>query len=145
MFSKEKNGYMTIEAALVSPVIVIGIVFIIYTGFYLYDVCVIRQVSYVASLRASQQTDLTSTEMKEFAKNQLKELVEKKLLVIEEKKEEIKISSGKVKISMSAKVKMPFSLFLSEKLKIWEIKSEAEAVRVHPVKNIRIIRGSDGS
>lgn len=145
MFSEDKNGYMTIETSMVFPVIVMGVVFVIYVGFYLYDVSVIKQVSYVAALRASQQTDLTSSEIKAFAKNQLNSLADKKLLVIEEKKEEIEVSGGKVKVFMSAKVKMPFSILLSEKLKLWEIKSEAEAVRVNPVKIIRSIRGSDDS
>ena len=145
MLGKEKNGYMTVEAGMVMPLIVVGIVFLIYAGFYLYDVAVIRQISYAAALRASQQTDLTSSEMKTYAEKQLKDLMEKRLLVVEERNEEISVSSGKVVINVSAKVKMPFFVLLSEKLNLWKIKSEAEAVRVNPVKNIRIIRGSDGS
>ena len=113
MFSEDKNGYMTIEASMVFPVIVMGVVFVIYVGFYLYDVSVIKQVSYVAALRASQQTDLTSSEIKAFAKNQLNSLADKKLLVIEEKKEEIEVSGGKVKVFMSAKVlRKIFAVFL---------------------------------
>lgn len=145
MFRKEKRGYMTIEATMIMPLIIVGIVFIIYVGFYLYDVSVIRQISYVAALRASRQTDFTSAQMEQYAKNQLKELIDKRLLAVETWRDEIKVNSRTVRISVSAAVQMPFSGFISEKLDLWRIESEAEVTRINPVKYIRTLRGGNGS
>ena len=145
MFYKEKRGYMTLEATMIMPLIIVGIVFVIYISFYLYDASIIRQISYVAALRASQQMDYTAEQMENYAKKHLEEQLEKRLLAIKGREQEIKVSLGKVKIKMSATVDMPFSNFISEKLNLWKMESETEVIRVNPVKIIRSVRGSDGS
>lgn len=145
MVHKEKSGYMTIEASMIIPMIIMGIIFVIYVGFYLYDVSVIRQISYVAAMRAGQQKDFTEKEMRQYAKKQLKELLEERLLAVETWEEEIEVNFRKVRISVTAKVRMPFSGFATYKFGLWRISSTAEVTRVDPVKMIRIMRGSNDS
>lgn len=145
MSDKKKSGYMTIEATLIMPLIIMGIVFIIYIGFYLYDVSVIRQISYVAALRASEQLDFTDMEMKEYAKKQLSELKENRLLVIKTWEEKINVNNGRIKIRVSAQVAMPFQSVFLLYPGVWEIKSEAQAIKVNPVQIIWKLRGSDDS
>ena len=64
MCKRAKKAYMTIEAALIFPIILGGIVFTIYLGFYLYNASVIKQVSYIAALRGSQLTESASVQRK---------------------------------------------------------------------------------
>lgn len=145
MLDRQKRGYMTIEATLVMPFIVMGIVFIIYIGFYLYDVCIIRQISYVAALRTSKQLDFTETQMEGYARKQLEELRENRLLVIKKWEETIEVNMRKIEINIFAEVSMPFRFAFFQKLGMWEIKSEAQVIRVNPVEIIRKLRGSNDS
>lgn len=143
MLHKQKRGYMTIEAAFIIPFAVMGIVFIIYIGFYLYDVCIIRQISYIAALRASEQIDFTKGELEKYARKQLEELKKNRLLIIQNWEEKIDVNIKRIRINISAEVSMPFRFTLFEKLGMWEIKSNVQAIRVNPAGVIRNLRGSD--
>ncbi len=56
---REKNqnrymaGYMTVEATLIMPVVLYLCIFILYSGFYLYDRCVMKQDAFRAALKGS--------------------------------------------------------------------------------------------
>ena len=47
------EGYFTVEATLIMPIVLYVCVFIIYTGFYWYDRCLMRQDAYRAALAGS--------------------------------------------------------------------------------------------
>lgn len=140
MCEKEKNAYMTIEASLIIPFILGGIVFIIYLGLYLYNACVMKQAAYIAVLRGSQLTDASSGEVEIYVEQQLEKLLENQILARENIRQEIKVSAHKVKIGLNTDIKMPFAEFTSSVTELWKIKSEAEASRVNPVEIIRNVR-----
>ncbi|MCR4904398.1 MAG: hypothetical protein K6A23_16190 [Butyrivibrio sp.] len=56
MDKKGIDAYFTVEAALVIPMAIGTMVFIIYTCFYLYGRCILTQDIYIMSFRASQIT-----------------------------------------------------------------------------------------
>ncbi|MCL2253026.1 MAG: hypothetical protein FWC09_01155 [Lachnospiraceae bacterium] len=47
------NGYMTIEASLIMPLVIGTIMFLIFSAFFLYSKCVIIQDAYIKCYRAS--------------------------------------------------------------------------------------------
>lgn len=145
MYHKEKRAYATVEATMIMSAVITGIIFIIYVGFYLYDVCVIKQLSYVAALRATQQRDFSRSETEEYTKKQLEELLENRLLAVAEKSQEVKVDIHKVQIEIRAGIKMPVFDFISERLGFWNIKSVEKVTRINPVEIIRKVRGSDDS
>ena len=63
MFKKEKSAYITLETSLVLPLILGGIIFVLYIGFYLYNFATVKQVAYIAALRGSQTKDVSSAEI----------------------------------------------------------------------------------
>ena len=95
MCKKRKNAYMTLEASLVIPIVIGGIIFILFLGFYLYNVCVVKQGSYIAALRGSQLMDATSDEVEAYVQQQLENLVENQILAEEDIEKEISASTGK--------------------------------------------------
>ena len=140
MHKKEKNAYFTVEASLLMPLILGGIIFVIYLGIYLYDVCTLRQVSYIAVLRGSQLKDTSSEEIKNYADKQADQLMENQILAKENVQTEISVTKNKVKVNITAKITMPFAEFISEEIGLWNMENEAEAYRLDPVDIIRNVR-----
>ena len=59
--TKKVSGYFTVEAALLLPIIIMIIVFMIFLSFYCYDRCILEQCAYAAALRGSSNR-FTSTQ-----------------------------------------------------------------------------------
>lgn len=55
--NKKWNGYLTVEAAFIMPVILLLYLILIVCGFYLYNRCVISQDSYLVAFRGSRFTN----------------------------------------------------------------------------------------
>lgn len=145
MCKKEKRAYMTVEAALIVPMVVGGIIFILYLGFYLYNVCAVKQAAYIAALRGSQMKKASDDEVEMYVEQQLEQLLEKQLLTLNNWEKDINVSVWRVKVQITSDIKMPFSGLLSSITDIWKIEGKAEANRINPVEIIRGVRKTDGS
>ena len=144
MCKKEEQAYMTVEASLVLPTVIGGIIFILYLGIFLYNYCTINQTAYIAALRGSQIKNVSTDEIDNYVKKQIDELLFQNILAREEVKKEVSTSIGKVTVKMSTDVNIPFSDLLSAKIHIWEIKTEGYANRVNPIEIIRGVRKING-
>lgn len=60
MLNKKVNGYMTVEASFVMPVVLFLYLLVILLAFFLYNRCVISQDLYLLALRGSRFTDRSS-------------------------------------------------------------------------------------
>ena len=138
MCKKWEKAYMTVEAALVFPMILGGIVFIIYLGIYLYNASVMKQTAYIAALRGSQLITDSLAEVEEYVKEELDSLLDSKILTKESIQQEIKISHGKIKVKLSMNFTLPLVGEISSEL--IQIEKEAEVVRCRPVYFIRKVR-----
>ena len=93
MCKKEEQAYMTVEASLVLPTIIGGIIFILYLGIFLYNYCTINQTAYIAALRGSQIKNVSTDEIDNYVKKQIDELLFQQILARENiKKEMVTIS-----------------------------------------------------
>ena len=144
MCKKEEQAYMTVEASLVLPTIIGGIIFILYLGIFLYNYCTINQTAYIAALRGSQIKNVSTDEIDNYVKKQIDELLFQNILAREEVKKEVRTSIGKVTVKMSTDVNIPFTDLLSAKIHIWEIEIEGYANRVNPIEIIRGVRKING-
>jgi len=144
MCKKEEQAYMTVEASLVLPTVIGGIIFILYLGIFLYNYCTINQTAYIAALRGSQIKNVSTDEMDNYVKKQIDELLFQNILAREEVKKEVRTSIGKVTVKMSTDVNIPFTDLLSAKIHIWEIETEGYANRVNPIEIIRGVRKING-
>ncbi|MBQ3601943.1 MAG: pilus assembly protein [Lachnospiraceae bacterium] len=144
MCKMEEQAYMTVEASLVLPTVIGGIIFILYLGIFLYNYCTINQTAYIAALRGSQIKNVSTDEIDNYVKKQIDELLFQNILAREEVKKEVSTSIGKVTVKMSTDVNIPFSDLLSAKIHIWEIKTEGYANRVNPIEIIRGVRKING-
>ncbi|MBR4983350.1 MAG: pilus assembly protein [Lachnospiraceae bacterium] len=140
MDKRGKKAYMTIEAALVFPIVLSGIIFVIYLGFYLYNASVIRQMSYIAALRGSQLTQANSSQIKKYVEEQLQQLGKEKILGEGELVQDIVISFNEIKVKVEMKMEVPLMEGIPFVNRLWRIESEAKAGRINPVGIIRGVR-----
>jgi len=145
MFHKEKRAYMSMEAAMIMPMLIVVLVFILYIGFYFYDVCATSQFAYIAALRAGQQKEFTVEELEQYGKIQLIELLDNRLVAVDVWQEKIRVTARKIGVEVLAEIQMPFSNFISEKMGLWKININAEIIRTDPIKFIRNMRGKNDS
>ena len=140
MYKKETNAYFTVEASMLIPLILGVIIFVIYFGIYLYNVCTLKQSSYTAALRGSQMKNASNEEIKGYTQQQLNQLVEQQILAKEKLETRIYVTGNKVKVHTSTNITMPFAGFISKAVDFWKIENEAEASRIDPVDIIRNVR-----
>ena len=140
MCKKERNAYFTVEASMLMPFILGGIIFVIYLGIYLYNVCTLKQVSYIAALRGSQFKTASNEEIKSYTEQQLNQLLDHQVLAKEKLETKIHVTNSKVKVKITTKITTPFVEFISKAIDFWKIENEAEANRLNPVDIIRNVR-----
>ena len=77
------EAYFTVEAVLIFPIALYICIFIIYSGFYIYDRCVISQDAYRAALRGSSLYRQDNKEVYNAAEDTLKMLMTDKYIAAE--------------------------------------------------------------
>ena len=135
------NGYMTVEAALLIPMVWFSLFFVIFTGFFLYDRCIAEQDSKIIVMRASQEreTDEAKVIRKVMEKGEL--AGRKKLLFSNAVQKELQVSEDKAKIKISGRVNTILDSLVKEGfLSVFTYASEYEAEKNDPVQLIRTCR-----
>jgi Flp pilus assembly protein TadG len=131
------DGYLTTEAAMVMPLLLAGIVFTLYLGFYLYNVCLVRETAYTAALRGSLEQDMGTAALKDYTEKQLDELLSGRLLAASAAEKEVKVSLTRVTVRVSLSMDMPFSAFISPLTRLWTYTATASAKRLRPTAILR--------
>lgn len=145
MYEGKKKAYMTVEASLVMPMILGGIVLVICLGMYLYNVCTLQQAVYIAALRGSQQLGMSAEEVKEYTDRQLELLLEGQILAKSGLERTVCVSSRRVEARTEMKSQMPFFQGLLSVTEVWTIEKTGKADRINPVDIIRNKRRFYGS
>ena len=139
--SVERNpgGYLTVEASLIMPIVFYVCVFIIYSGFFLYDRCVMKQDAYRAVLKASSIYRQDSQEVYNTAWDMLRNLTDQKY-VAADCQYEVAVQR-KVKVTVTGRIQMPFrGLEKMTDVSLWNIEETAESKCLNPVLWIRMCR-----
>ena len=131
---------MTVEASYILPFVTLGIVFLLICGFYFYNVAYIHQTAYRAALRGAAIKNASQAEIEDKIKNQINGLLQNKLLMAEQPDYKVKAGLSKVRVTIEVSMKIPVLSRFMEKIDLWKIKADSEAVRDHPVEIIRIKR-----
>lgn len=144
MFKEEKSAYMTVEASLIVPMILGGIVFVLYMGFYLYNFATMKQTAYIAALRGSQMKKVSSEEIETYVEKQVDEMLFGQLLAKQNIKKDVKVSMGNINVKIYTDVKIPFAGDLSFKETGWKIEAESRVNKINPIEIIRGVRKING-
>lgn len=140
--NKQLNGYMTLEIALLFPVIFTMIMLMIYLGFFLYDRCLLENSAYIAALKGSRIMGENNHEVYGQTQDIAKELVEGRLFAASYVKQSVEITFDHVKVSYVAKIQPPVGTLLTRVLprNPFYIEVSKEAKRVRTVTLLRGFR-----
>lgn len=135
------HGYMTVEAALLMPVVWFSIFFFMFVGFFQYDRCIAEQDGKIAVLRAAEMRGKDKEEIIRAVMEKGELLGKKKLLFSDGVQKELQISKSKAKMKISGKVNTIWNILIGEStLPVFSYGAEYEAKKFDPVQIIRMCR-----
>ncbi len=140
---KKAEGYFTVEASLVMPLVIFLIGFIFYLTFYLYNRCAIAQDTYVLAFRGSLCSNLccekSPEEVKQFIIGKSTGQFGKKYMGISSLDNSVKVDKRKISVEASGVLTAAFTgqLGLGNK---WRFGGNGQAERICPTECIRKVR-----
>lgn len=135
------HGYMTLEAALVMPMVWFSLFFMIFAGFFQYDRCIAEQDGKRIILRASEMRGKDEATVIRTVMGDGELAGEKKLLFSDAAQKELQVKRDKVRIKISGRVNTILDSFSNGgNFRIFFYGAEYEAKKYDPVHFIRTCR-----
>ncbi len=143
MFYNRKNmkvrGYLTIEASLIVPLVLLVISFMFYCTYHLYHKCVLAQDVYIVAFRGSAVHDQDSTEIREALEQEAVRQFGNKYFSKHRMLGQAQVSQDTISLEASVTTKTSWmSDLLSDQR--WTIRMKREAYMIRPVEWIGRIR-----
>lgn len=108
------EGYFSVEAAILLPIVMLFMTMMIFVAFYSYDRCILEQSAWQAAIRGSHNCFSNNEEAQEAASKAAKSLVKGKLFAVSDLSYNVKVSMLYVEVSYDCKVNMPCLTWLGE-------------------------------
>ena len=141
---KKYEGYFTVEAALVLPVVLGFILFVVYLGIFQYDRCALEQKLNLITLLALS-ADVQSNEEKVERAQKLASEADDRFLAWELQEVSFSISRGKMVNVFHGTVRFPFRFLFDESMdNLWIIQAKAEGNSLKPVSFVRNYKKIEG-
>ncbi len=134
---REAEGYFTVEAALVMPVVLWTLMFTIYLMFFQYNRCLMEQNIGVLALRGSMLQVQGNEERMKALQEQACELYDEKYIAWDSSEIKLKLEKGHLQIEQSATLEFPFASGLLKEAKGWETNISYENRVLSPVSFLR--------
>lgn len=137
----KENAYFSLEATLIMPFVFMAILFLIYTGFFFYDNCLLKQDTYRMLIRGSQIKYSSNEEVIQKIKEEDSKWYYDKyvMCVWGNKRIEVEHKSIFMEQEAALNVSIPFVSDLVGN-NMWSLDTAVKAVRIHPTKTIRSCR-----
>lgn len=138
---KEKKryleGYLTVEATFIIPIVVMIIGLLLYWGFYCYDKSVSLQCSYLAALRGSNEWEQSNNEVEQLVAQNLEQLTEETVLYMEMEELDVQVGLVNIEAEVSGAMDILFSKLRGDTMTRWNLNSKKSAHRLKPSSYIR--------
>lgn len=135
------HGYMTVEAALLMPMVWFTLFFIIFVGFFQYDRCIAEQDGKLIVVRASEMREKEKVQAVQNVIERGELAGKKKLLFSNSIQKDFHISKDKAEIKISGSVNTVLNSLVKESnFRVFTYAAEYEAKNYDPVRFIRTCR-----
>lgn len=135
------HGYMTLEAALVMPLVWFSLFFMIFAGFFQYDRCIAEQDGKRIILRASEMRGKDEATVIRTVMGDGELAGEKKLLFSDAAQKELQVKRDKARIKISGRVNTILDSFVNGgNFQVFSYGAEYEVKKYDPVHFIRTCR-----
>lgn len=141
---KRENGYFTVEASIIFPLVLLFTVMMIFLAFYSYNRCVLEQSAYEAALRGTGNHIKSAQEAYSEAYEAAGRLVDEKLFAIHDFEYDVSVSADFVTVHYHCAANMPLMGWLCEYVPgidlALDISSEARRCRqTRTIRSCRVI------
>lgn len=139
------KGSITIEASIIMPIIIIIVALLVYLSFFLYNRCIITQMTYISALRGSLSEE-NLARVEQSIQIEEKELFSNKVLAIAKIQFDNEIKNKNITLTTNASMRFPFASYASQ-LKIkgnWNIIIKKNVEKIDALQFIRNCRKLDG-
>ena len=133
------NGYFTIEASLIIPLVIFLISGIFYLTFFLYDRCIASQDAYLLAFRGSLCCDKNAGEIEQYVHRLAKEQLGERYIASIGLQNSVYADNSAVEVTIEGCVNAVYTKQLLTKSR-WDFQEHAKAERICPVKLIRSFR-----
>lgn len=138
---RELNGYMTVEAAMIMPIVWFVIFFVLFLGFFLYDRCIAEQDCKIILLQTSAMEEKNEAEIMRKIRERANLADKKKLLFTNSAEKELDVTDQKAKIKIKGVVPTVLhGLLKDDSYQAFAYSAEYETDRYDPVHFIRSCR-----
>lgn len=138
---RKNRGMMTLEAAVIVPVILVATILIFWTGVLLHDRAAARSAVSAAVLRGSERAELSNEELVSLMKEVADSWLEERLVMMEEPELEVAAEYGKLSASLTGRLEVPSLPFFGSA--VWDVSASAEAMRLRESQIVRTIHRID--
>lgn len=136
-----EQGYFSVEAALIMPIVLYSLIFVIYIGFFQYNRCLLLQDSYRMLLRGEQIKKDNNDEVCAELKRQDARWYYDKYMLSNFGGKTIEVSYNQIRIAQEMSINIPFSMLQDwTKGKQWKTDIDIAVSRMRPVETIRNCR-----
>lgn len=138
---KLTEAYLTVEAALIIPIVLGIFIFLIYIMFYQYDRCLTEQDMGILSLRGAVRKSENNEELFGYIQKESNAIYLDKYVAAVWEPTLIKIKQNRIEITGKALVKVPFPrLALLTGQKDWSVSGSFQNRKISPVAFVRACR-----
>lgn len=137
-----EDAYLTVEASLIFPMVLLFTVMMIFLAFYSYDRCVMEHSAYEAARRGAGCQFSTATDAETEARVAAGRLVAEKLFAINDLRYDVSVDADKVTVTYHGVVNMPFVTWLGEYVSGIDMTLDISrsAKRLRPARTVRDCR-----
>ena len=132
------EGYFSVEAALVFPVVIGTILLLIYLGFYQYDRCMLEFDVAMIALRGCSCDDEQARAMLDEMERVAEELSGERYITWEAESINMEIRGNCIRAAGGGKLRFPFGFLVQKGMDgVWEAEANYENKRLDPVAFVR--------
>ena len=140
-FMKKVAAYFTVEAALIIPIAISVMFFLIVMFFYQYDRCLMEQDLGMMTLRAAAAMGEKQEEIAEKLQSDMKSFSRKRYILWQFTSMDMKMEHGQIEVEASAKLTFPLAEWnLLRDRNVWNAEAGYKNTRISPVFFIRQYR-----
>ena len=136
---RKLNGYMTVEASFVVPIVVCSFIFIIYISNYMYARCILAQDSYILAFRAANELDEYGNPQA-YIQEKSERIFAKKYFGNRKPKFTAKQQGKTVVVTGETETKHSFGRYFGLPENGWKLESIESAKNIEYAKHIRTIK-----
>lgn len=141
---REIEGYFTVEAAMVLPMVLLTIVLIIYLLFFQYNRCLMEQDIGILALRGAALQAGDNEDRMQQLKEEAAGLYSEKYIAWDGGEIVLRLEKGKIYAERSGQINFPFRGGFLEENQIWTMAVTYENHIISPVSFIRSYRKISG-